>query len=141
MSGCHIPNCMSPCCHDLLDMINELSHIVSALLLDRVKELERWPSLIQHLDRSKNDLQEQINRLEQSREAHSRSNKDLFDRVSKLEGKKVKNMIPCPVCNGTGEVHQKMVADRDYQIAQKGETIIRITTCTMCGGNKKVECI
>jgi chromosome segregation ATPase len=90
MSGCHNPNCI-----DLLDKFNQLAIKVSALgnsyvdnvngLLDRVKELERWPSLIQHLDRAKSDLQEQINRLEQSREAHSRSNSDLFIRLEKVE--------------------------------------------------------
>lgn len=52
--------------------------------------------------------------------------------------KKIQNGFRCPLCKGKGEIAVNEIANIDYQIAKKGDRIIRITECKSCNGEGSI---
>jgi len=62
-----------------------------------------------------------------------------FQDITHLQYKKVighaeKSPYKCPVCDGTTEMRVHEVAEKDYQIAKKGQLITKISQCSACEG-------
>lgn len=95
----------------------------------------------------RNELNDRIKNLEKSREANSKINKEIFDRLDKLEKtvalenpiKADTKTYKCPVCEGYGRVHTG-AAKVDFDgiriaMLAKIEELFGANTEALCGIN------
>lgn len=78
-------NPLSPLVLELKQQISEIQHEISKLKVENGEICKGQRNLVTMTADMVKDMRDQLHRLEQSREAHSKSNKQLFERIEHLE--------------------------------------------------------
>lgn len=135
MSGCHIPNCLSTCCNDLLKRIEELAskvHVAEEKISAQTNALlEYWKRMVNQEAQinqiQDNDFDERIHDLEKI-EAEPR----LIRMEEWLGWNRAKAV--CITCQGYG----KVAREDDGESSQGEADRWMVVECPSCEGKKVV---
>ncbi len=105
------------------------------------KELnEKMDWLQNHIAGVVNEVVMKVNNLEKSREAHSRSNKDIFERIEKLESNHTNQLSPLAYLNLKEKIEklEQLFYDEKEKFRNQDK---KPHKCPVCDGTKFVYAI